>query len=504
MFAVPGWSLPQDSLKRQSTEKPTPAPPAQAPEGQNGSEAPASKAGNKKRKQGKGSDVKVTKANVDELFRKHIQGEADSKPEPKKKLDTKKRKLDEGSDETDKTKADGAQSTDAAQEAQGPMRKRNRKPKNKQQKSTEAPSTDDTPATSVDAPAPAPAPAPAAAPQKLTPLQQSMRNKLLAARFRYLNEQLYTTPSSEAYKLFTENPDFFNEYHAGFTRQVQELWPSNPVDWYIQSIKTRGAVRPQNRDSRRNKDKGGPEALPRRPNGSCTIADMGCGDAKLAHALVPLEKKIKLKFHNFDLQSPDPLVTKADIANLPLADGSCDVAVFCLSLMGTNWISFVEEAWRVLRSDGKGECWVSEVKSRFGKVSKRKTVPDHSISKRAQKKVAKKKKGKDDDEEINDDDIFVENRQETDQSDDTDISAFVEVFKSRGFVLKQETVDKSNKMFVRMEFVKHGAVTKGKHAGAAGSQAGRVQKKFIEKEKEDELTPEQEAQVLKPCLYKLR
>ncbi|KZZ93148.1 Methyltransferase-related protein [Ascosphaera apis ARSEF 7405] len=499
MFAVPGWSLPKDSLKRQTADKPTQAPPASAPEGQDA----AGSTGGKNKRKGTGPDVKVTRANLDEMFRKHIQGEG-SKPESKKKNDTKKRKLDnEGSDETDKKSTGETKPADAVQE--GPKRKRNRKPKNKQQqgeKQGEQSSTEN--ATSVETPTVAPAAAAAAplpAPSKLTPLQQSMRNKLLAARFRYLNEQLYTTPSSEAYKLFTENPDFFNEYHAGFTRQVQELWPSNPVDWYIQSIKTRGAVRPQSRD---RKNKSGPEALPRRPNGSCTIADMGCGDAKLAHSLVPQEKKLKLKFHNFDLQSPDPLVTKADIANLPLADGSCDVAVFCLSLMGTNWISFVEEAWRVLRSDGKGECWVSEVKSRFGKVSRRKSVPDHSISKRSQKKMNKKKKGKDDDEEVNDDDIFAENRQETDQGDDTDISAFVEVFKSRGFVLKQETVDKSNKMFVRMEFVKHGAVTKGKHAGAAGSQAGRVQKKFIEKEKEDELTPEQEAQVLKPCLYKLR
>ncbi|KAI5284501.1 25S rRNA (adenine645-N1)-methyltransferase [Ascosphaera atra] len=313
-----------------------------------------------------------------------------------------------------------------------------------------------------------------------------MRNKLLAARFRYLNETLYTTPSTEAYKLFSENPEFFNEYHAGFTRQVQELWPANPVDFYIRIINARANVKAPNSKDKKAKptNPSSLEPLPRRPNGLCNIADMGCGDAKLARTLTPKEKQLRLKFHNFDLTSQDPLVTKADIANLPLEDGSCDIAVFCLSLMGTNWISFVEEAWRVLRGDGKGECWVSEVKSRFGRVSKRRTVPDHSISKRAARKVAKQKKGQDEGDEVADEEVYAEDRQESSGDGDTDISAFVEVFKSRGFVLKQESVDKSNKMFVRMEFVKHGAVTKGKHAGGAGSQAGKV-KKFIEKEKKE-------------------
>ncbi|KAI5283762.1 25S rRNA (adenine645-N1)-methyltransferase, partial [Ascosphaera aggregata] len=501
MFAVPGWSLPQGSLKRQIAEKSAPASaPAQSSPPEKGSseamEKKSSRSSKRKRKQGKiGDDVKVTKANVDEMFRKHIQGEESKLEETDNKQDTKKRKLNEIFPKTEekKDKTASTELTDASQEAPK-KKKRNRKQKHKQkqqeqeQKHEEGNQQEQQPeqrssakdATGMQTQPAASIPAPA----KLTPLQQNMRNKLLAARFRYLNEQLYTTPSSEAYKLFTENPDFFNEYHAGFTRQVQELWPSNPVDWYIQSIKARAAVRSQPRDKKNSANKSGIEALPRRPNGMCTIADMGCGDAKVAHSLVSQGKKMKLNFYSFDLQSPDSLVTKADIANLPLADGSCDVAIFCLSLMGTNWISFVEEAWRVLRSDGKGECWVSEVKSRFGKVSKRKTVPDHSISKRAQKKINNKKNGKDADEEVKDDEIFAENRQEIVSGADTDISAFVEVFKSRGFVLKHETVDKSNKMFVRMEFVKHGAVTKGKHAGAAGSQAGRVQKKkFIEKEK---------------------
>src|SRR5204863_5798997 len=74
-----------------------------------------------------------------------------------------------------------------------------------------------------------------AVPAKLTPLHASMREKLVSARFRSLNETLYTRPSAEAYKLFLEQPEMFREYHEGFRRQV-EAWPENPVDSIIGDI----------------------------------------------------------------------------------------------------------------------------------------------------------------------------------------------------------------------------------------------------------------------------
>jgi SAM-dependent methyltransferase len=56
-------------------------------------------------------------------------------------------------------------------------------------------------------------------------------------------------------------------------------------------------------------------------------------------------------------------ITVADSAHVPLADSSVDVAVFCLSLMGTNYFDFVMEARRVLRHGGL--LFVAEVTSRF-------------------------------------------------------------------------------------------------------------------------------------------
>lgn len=51
---------------------------------------------------------------------------------------------------------------------------------------------------------------------------------------------------------------------------------------------------------------------------------------------------------------------------LPQKDGSVDCCVFCLALMGTNYIEFLIEAVRVLKIDGR--LIVSEVLSRLVNV----------------------------------------------------------------------------------------------------------------------------------------
>lgn len=343
---------------------------------------------------------------------------------------------------------------------------------------------------------------------KLTPLQAKMRDKLTSARFRHLNETLYTSPSSASLDLFTASPNLFAEYHAGFAQQVKESWPENPVDSYIRDIKARGRpdIKAANQDFAVKT-----LPLPRRKTGSCTIADLGCGDAPLAHAFQSKSKALNLKFHNFDLHTPNSFVTKADIANLPLRDGEADIAVFCLSLMGTNWISFVEEAWRVLRGDGKGELWVAEVKSRFGRA-KRGAVVENSVGKKRKLEKPKAKQGKTEWLAEEDPEVFAEN-EGIEAQDETDISAFVDVVQRRGFALQPESVNKRNKMFVNMIFHKVGVPSVGKHQGlkwngreyekATGSATGR--KQFVDNGGDDDYPSlEEEAKVLKPCVYKKR
>ncbi|XP_015333064.1 ribosomal RNA-processing protein 8 [Marmota marmota marmota] len=177
-----------------------------------------------------------------------------------------------------------------------------------------------------------PAPTPNSQETRAGALRARMAQRLDGARFRYLNEQLYSGPSSAAQRLFQEDPEAFFLYHRGFQSQVKK-WPLQPVDCIARDLRQRPA--------------------------SLVVADFGCGDCRLASS-------IRNPVHCFDLASLDPRVTVCDMAQVPLEDKSVDVAVFCLSLMGTNIRDFLEEANRVLKPGGLLK--VAEVSSRFEDV----------------------------------------------------------------------------------------------------------------------------------------
>lgn len=518
MFAVPGWSVSSSALKTQVAPSSKPTANAQAPD--QDVEANAKK---RKRSGGKSAKKDVNPNNLADRWESVIEG----KPKKKKSKKEHREKTQETPHDEPSGKAEAGEDA-APQELNTEEKpKKSKKDKKREKKAKDPSMTGDTKAdppkevsaTTAQVQAPKPAPAPTAT--KLTPLQASMRQKLISARFRQLNQTLYTTPSEQSLSLFAENPEMFNEYHEGFRRQV-EVWPENPVDGYIINIKVRGKIRgPQrgkhNKKSAESETEGG-EVLPPLPRteGTCNIADLGCGDAALSTSLQPMVKKLKLKIHSFDLQSPSPLVTKADIANLPLPDSSIDIAIFCLALMGTNWIDFIEEAFRILR--WKGELWISEIKSRFGRVEKGKKVVEHSVGNRKRRPESKEaKKASKRAEEQFDDDLAAVEIDGLEKGEETDVSAFVEVLRKRGFVLKGDGqggdngVDLRNKMFVKMCFVKGATPIKGKCVllpKGIKEVTGQTWKKkpkgkFIDDEDKGE-NVQSEAGVLKPCVYKLR
>ncbi|KAJ9086132.1 25S rRNA (adenine645-N1)-methyltransferase [Entomophthora muscae] len=171
---------------------------------------------------------------------------------------------------------------------------------------------------------------------EFTPLQQKMNKQLQGAKFRMINEMLYTMPGDQAFKKFQKDPDMFEEYHSGFRTQV-ESWPANPVDVFIKHFKENGKP-------------------------GMVIADMGCGEAELA-----LKVPDTIKVHSFDLVAANPRITACDIAHTPLPDSSVDAVVFSLSLMGTNYHEFIAEAYRILKSGG--EIKIAEVISRFDDIN---------------------------------------------------------------------------------------------------------------------------------------
>ena len=175
---------------------------------------------------------------------------------------------------------------------------------------------------------------PAVKKQKKLSLIDKMRAKLSGGHFRMLNEQLYTTKGDEALHLVQQNPGVFDAYHEGFREQVKK-WPKNPVHKCF-------------------------EWLQHKPYDTI-IADFGCGDAELAKLIGKSKKKV----YSLDLETPShaPFVIACNMAKTPLESNSVDVAVFSLSLMGTDYYKFIEEASRVLKV--KGNLWIAEVKSRF-------------------------------------------------------------------------------------------------------------------------------------------
>lgn len=546
MFSVPGWNV--SAKLATQIEKPKPAKPE--------------KKGKKAKKQKQKLEEQVNEGNVGELWDKVIEGRVEA---PVKKEVAQKEAVPakEGEGEQEKrgkkrkrgtrgegrgpsggkkvgeetTDAQAGATVEAVADQPKPAKDGEAKRDKKKAKKDHKP---DQPAADAALP-------PAAIlesllppePKGLTPLQKSMRQKLAGARFRHLNETLYTKPSTDSLALFKEDPSMFEDYHRGFAMQT-EGWPENPVDGYVDAILTRGKLRDESasKDKKRKEQKpryrdptkpeveepvltGALKPLPRNLKGHCTVADLGCGTASLSYRLQPHIKSLNMHIDSYDLSKPSgpsaSLVRIADISALPCTEASADVAIFCLALMGTNWLDFIDEAYRILR--WRGELWVAEIKSRFGRVEKAKggkgKPPINSIGslKKGGPKSSKKQDDRDDGGDLNsDDEAELATRIDgAAAKEGTDVSSFVAVLRAHGFVLDapQEkpsaAIDLDNKMFVKMQFVKAAQPTKGKNVKASvnGLKMGMKGKKFTAVE-DDDPDDKDNAKVLKPCLYKIR
>lgn len=398
----------------------------------------------------------------------------------------------------------------------------------------------------------------------LTPLQSQMRSKLIAARFRHLNETLYTTASTHALDLFTESPSSFASYHAGFRAQVS-VWPQNPVDIFIEDLKARASLSATSillsqkkkwRDEHKGKKKPAKALsenpntpilapLPRSRSGTCTIADLGCGDARLAASLQLYSTKHSLRLLSYDLATGDgpnaALITVADLCRLPLKDDEVDVAVFCLALMGTNWVDGVDEVGRVVRAGG--EVWVAEIRSRFqrGNGTDKNQGDRGSQGKKKHQSAGTTGKGNSDD--VDDENIALDldaeslpkgnntidkariqnrSKDQAEATESRDLDPFIDIFRRRGFALNGP-IDQSNRMFVRMKFIKLSSRTtttssslpSATEASSSSSSARSYNanrgnnmnknKSWISAgERDREEIREEEAKVLKPCVYKIR
>jgi SAM-dependent methyltransferase len=83
------------------------------------------------------------------------------------------------------------------------------------------------------------------------------------------------------------------------------------------------------------------------------VGDFGCGEALVANP----SGRSAPRFIASTTSRSTTTVVACDISKVPLEDGTLDVAIFCLSLMGTNFTDYIREAHRCLRLDGYLHIW---------------------------------------------------------------------------------------------------------------------------------------------------
>ena len=132
--------------------------------------------------------------------------------------------------------------------------------------------------------------------------KSTLCKKLSGARFRQLNELLYTCDSNKALKYFSENVGDFEHYHSGWKSQQQSGWKIRPIDIIASTI-----------------------ISDFKNSNQVSVADMGCGEAVLADLLSRFKK---YHVHSFDLVSTKPSVIACDTSQTPLTDNSCMLLCF--------------------------------------------------------------------------------------------------------------------------------------------------------------------------------
>lgn len=151
--------------------------------------------------------------------------------------------------------------------------------------------------------------------------------------FSQMNNRWNSTRSDKLGARLRENPEEWEQYHTHY-RDARQKWAIVPVDEMITwCMKREGYV----------------------------IGDFGCGEAALSEAA-----RERHTIHSFDHVGINDNVIECDISRTPLDDESLDVAIFCLSLMGSNFAEYIREAHRTLKIDGQLHIW--EATSRFSDV----------------------------------------------------------------------------------------------------------------------------------------
>jgi hypothetical protein len=152
--------------------------------------------------------------------------------------------------------------------------------------------------------------------------------------FSAMNRSWNQTRSTVIHERLEKNAEEWAHYHTLY-REARRDWAVVPYEEMIRWCKKRSGY---------------------------VIGDFGCGEAKLAEAYSD-----RHAVHSFDHVAMNDDVVACDMAHTHLDDEVLDVAIFSLSLMGSNITDYLKEAYRTLKLDG--QLQIIEATSRFSDVS---------------------------------------------------------------------------------------------------------------------------------------
>lgn len=149
-----------------------------------------------------------------------------------------------------------------------------------------------------------------------------------------IHQRANISKSITMHNYFQNNHEEWINYHK--QREINKLkWDEDPVDIIGKYINAR--------NDKHN-----------------TIADLGCGLAKLSKVVKPEYKVISV-----DHYSEDENVIQCDMADLSnyIHNNEIDITVFCLSLWGINYLDYIKEAYRI--TGKRGLLYICEPTTKF-------------------------------------------------------------------------------------------------------------------------------------------
>ena len=156
--------------------------------------------------------------------------------------------------------------------------------------------------------------------------------------FSNMNRHWNQSRSETTHQRLQANPEEWVQYHTLY-RESRKDWAVVPYEDMIRWCQQRSGY---------------------------SIGDFGCGEAKLTEAVSD-----RHTVYSFDHIAVNNNVIACDMARVPLDDETLDVAIFSLSLMGSNFTDYLREAHRTLKLDG--QLHIIEATSRFSDMAQFRT-----------------------------------------------------------------------------------------------------------------------------------